>query len=101
VTSSKQRKIAMRICIFIFLRSKFLPRKKSLCQWVLLEGREWGLLIILYMLGPNMQAIVDPQGSCQVFMEYILDRQGLCSVLNEIIDQPVQSVTNNSAFNPC
>ncbi len=58
VTSFKQRKIAMRICIFIFLRSKFLPRKKSHCQWVLLEGREWGLLFILYMLGPNMQAIL-------------------------------------------
>ncbi len=29
VTSFKQRKIAMRICIFIFLRSKFLPRKKK------------------------------------------------------------------------
>jgi len=79
-----------------------LPRKKSLCQWVLLEGREWGLLFILYMLRPNMQAIpLDPQASCQVFMEYILDRQGLCSVLNQIINQPVQSDTKNSAFNPC
>jgi hypothetical protein len=66
-----------------------LPRKNSLCQWVVFEVREWGLLFIPYMLGPNMQAILNPRGSCQVFMQYILDRQGLYSVLNQIINQPV------------